>query len=189
MAVEYARVGVVEDGRLDRRPMSGSGSRMKNWSRASSLATSTASPLSRRPARPHCWRRLATVPGKPTERAQSRRPMSMPSSSASVAVTPSSSPSRAAARSPGAGRACSRRGRARGAPRARPDPLGREAVDELGRLAALGEADRAQPALDELCQGRRPRRARSPAAGAPRRAGAGSRRRSCARRGVRRRRR
>ena len=24
-------------------------------------------PVARRPARPHCWRRLATVPGKPTE--------------------------------------------------------------------------------------------------------------------------
>ena len=40
---------------------------MKYWSSASSLATSTASPWPRRPARPHCWRRLATVPGKPTE--------------------------------------------------------------------------------------------------------------------------
>ena len=66
---------------------------MKNWSSPSSLATSTASPVSRRPARPHCWRSDATVPGKPTEIAQSSEPMSMPSSSASVAVTPSSSPS------------------------------------------------------------------------------------------------
>ena len=76
-----------------RRPISASGSRMKNWSSASSLATSTARPWLRRPARPHCWRRLATVPGNPTEMAQSSSPMSIPSSSASVAVTPSSSPS------------------------------------------------------------------------------------------------
>ena len=34
-----------------------------------------------------------TVPGNPTEIAQSSEPMSIPSSSASVAVTPSSSPS------------------------------------------------------------------------------------------------
>ncbi len=36
------------------------------------------------------------------------------------------------------------------------DPLGREAVDELGRLAALREADRPQSALDE--RGEQPRR-------------------------------
>ena len=47
---------------------------------------------SRRPARPHCWRRLATVPGKVTEIAASRCPMSIPSSSALVATTPSRSP-------------------------------------------------------------------------------------------------
>ena len=74
------------------RPSSVSGSRMKNWSSASSLATSTASPCPRRPARPHCCRSEETVPGKPTEIAQSSEPMSMPSSSASVAETPSSSP-------------------------------------------------------------------------------------------------
>ena len=47
-----------------RRPSSLSGSRMKYWSSASSPATSTASPWPRRPARPHCWRSDATVPGK-----------------------------------------------------------------------------------------------------------------------------
>ena len=47
-----------------RRPSSVSGSRMKYWSSASSLATSTASPWPRRPARPHCWRSDATVPGE-----------------------------------------------------------------------------------------------------------------------------
>jgi hypothetical protein len=50
-------------------------------------------PVAAAAARPHCCRSEATVPGKPTEMAQSRRPMSMPSSSASVAATPSSSPS------------------------------------------------------------------------------------------------
>ena len=55
--------------------------------------TRIARPRSRRPARPHCCRSDATVPGKPTEIAQSSRPMSIPSSSASVAVTPRSSPS------------------------------------------------------------------------------------------------
>ena len=49
--------------------------------------------LPRLPARPHCWRSEATVPGKPTERTQSSRPMSIPSSSAFVAETPSNSPS------------------------------------------------------------------------------------------------
>ena len=33
---------------------------------------------SRRPARPHIWRRLATVPGKVTQIAASRSPTSMP---------------------------------------------------------------------------------------------------------------
>src|SRR5438876_692669 len=37
---------------------------MKYWSSASSLATSAASPWPRRPARPHCWRRLETGPGR-----------------------------------------------------------------------------------------------------------------------------
>ena len=59
---------------------------MKYWSSASSLATRTASPCPRRPARPHCWRMLATVPGKPTEITASSIPTSIPSSSAFVAL-------------------------------------------------------------------------------------------------------
>ena len=43
-------------------------------------------------ARPHIWRRLATVPGKLTQIAASSSPTSIPSSSASVAATASSSP-------------------------------------------------------------------------------------------------
>ena len=122
---------------------------MKYWSSASSLATSTASPCPRRPARPHCWRSEATVPGKPTEITQSSRPTSIPSSSAFVALTPSSSPSSSR-------RSISRRccGRVAGAvgrePRVVAEPVGGEAVDQLGGAAALGEAERAQAALDEV---------------------------------------
>ena len=151
VAVEDPRVRVVEDRRLDPAAHAASrGSRMKNWSSASAEAISTASPWERRPARPHCWRRLATVPGKPTETAQSSRPTSMPSSSASVAVTPSSSPSTSR-------RSISRRcsgvypGAVRGEPRRsrRVEPLAREAVDELGRAPALREADRPLAVRDE----------------------------------------
>ena len=57
-------------------------------------ARARAAPGPRRggPARPHCWRRLATVPGNPIASAQSSSPTSTPSSSASVATTPSSRP-------------------------------------------------------------------------------------------------
>ena len=41
-------------------------------------------PSAATPARPHCWRRLATVPGNVTEIAASSWPMSIPSSSALV---------------------------------------------------------------------------------------------------------
>ena len=93
MAVEDTRVRMVEDRGLDAPLESASGSRMKNWSSASSVAIIAASPWSRRPARPHCCLRLATVPGKPTQITASRRPTSIPSSSAFVALTPSRSPS------------------------------------------------------------------------------------------------
>ena len=47
------------------RSRNSSGWRQKNWSSASSPATYIARPpRSVRPARPHCWRRLATVPGE-----------------------------------------------------------------------------------------------------------------------------
>ena len=75
------------------RSRNSSGWRQKNWSSASSPATYRASPVLRRPARPHIWRRLATVPGKVTQIAASRSPTSIPSSSASVATTASRSPS------------------------------------------------------------------------------------------------
>ena len=88
-------------------------------------ATSTASPRPRRPARPHCCRSDATVPGNPTEIAQSRRPMSIPSSSASVAVTPRSSPSTRR-------RSISRRCSARVAGAIRSEPARRREVDALG---------------------------------------------------------
>ena len=167
-----------------RRPSSVSGSRMKYWSSASSEATSTASPWPRRPARPHCWRRLAIVPGKPTEIAQSRRPMSMPSSSASVADTPSSSPSTSLPldvaallrRVAGAvGREPLRGGGV--------DPVGGHPVHELRGLAALREADRPQAAVDERSHQPRCLAERARARSRARRRGApGSTGRSCARR-------
>ena len=124
---------------------------MKNWSSASALATSTARPRPRRPARPHCWRSDATVPGKPTEIAQSSRPMSIPSSSASVAVTPSRSPS---SRRCSISRRCAGRvSRAIGGEPQRGgriDAVGGEAVDQLGCLPALREADRPRARRDQL---------------------------------------
>ena len=49
-----------------RRPSSASGWRDEELVEpVLGRARSTASPSPRRPARPHCWRRLATVPGKP----------------------------------------------------------------------------------------------------------------------------
>ena len=154
VTVEHSRVRVVEDRGLDLAVEQRlRARRMKYWSSASSLATSTARPCPRRPARPHCCRSDAIVPGKPTEIAQSSRPMSIPSSSASVALTPSRSPSTRR-------RSISRRccGRVAGAVRREPrrggrvEPVGCEAVDQLGSLAALREADRAQAALRELCE-------------------------------------
>ena len=66
---------------------------MKYWSRGLSQATYMARDgRSRRPARPACCHSDATVPGKPRCRVASRRPMSMPSSSALVAATPRSAP-------------------------------------------------------------------------------------------------
>ena len=76
--------------------------------------------------------------------------MSIPSSSASVAATPRSSPSIKPALD-----LTSLRRRVAGAVGSEPsrrcgvDAVGREAVDQLGRLAALREADRAQPARHE----------------------------------------
>ena len=75
-------------------------------------------------------------------------------------------------------------------PRVVAEPLGREAVDQLGRLAALRERERAQAALDEAPPGASPPpRAASRAGRAPRRGAAGSRARRCARRAAPRRRR
>src|SRR6185437_6358063 len=50
------------------------------WGRAGRRSTGLAMYVERRPARPHIWRRLATVPGKVTQMAASRSPMSIPSS-------------------------------------------------------------------------------------------------------------
>ena len=70
------------------------------------------------------------------------------------------------------------------------EPLGGEAVDQLRRLAALGEGQRPQAALDEArLELRRLGERRARAARAPRRGAAGSRGRRCARRAARRRRR
>ena len=92
----------------------------------------------RRPARPHICRRLATVPGKVTQIAASSSPMSMPSSSASVATTASSSPlDQAPPRSRGAAGACSRRGRARSA-------SARSGLPALGQLLAREAAGSAR---------------------------------------------
>ena len=122
---------------------------MKYWSSASSLATRTASPCPRRPARPHCWRMLATVPGKPTEITASSMPTSIPSSSAFVALTPRSSPANEALLDLAA-----LRGRVAGAVGREPggvaEAVGRELVDQLGGAAALREHERAQAALDEV---------------------------------------
>ena len=132
------------------------GSRMKYWSSASSLATSTASPCPRRPARPHCWRSDATVPGKPTEiDAVEQADVDPELERVRRARRRAARPRRAAARSRAAARACSRRGRAR-ARRVVAEPVGGEAVDQLGGAAALGEAERAQAARDEV--GQQPRR-------------------------------
>ena len=149
--VEDARVRVVEDRRLDAPREQRVRLAREELVERVVARDEDRQPVSRRPARPHCWRSDATVPGKPTEMAQSRRPMSIPSSSASVAVTPRSSPSTSR-------RSISRRCSARvaGAVRSEParrrdvDALGREAVDQLGRLAALREADRPQTAGREL---------------------------------------
>ena len=94
VGVEDARVRVVEDRGLDAAREQRVGlAREELVERVVARRREPPGPRPRRPARPHCWRSDATVPGKPTEIAQSSSPMSIPSSSASVAVTPSSSPS------------------------------------------------------------------------------------------------
>ena len=77
--------------------------------------------------------------------------MSIPSSSASVAETPSSSPaaSRCSISRRCAGRVAGAVGR-KAVAVLLAEPVEREAVDQLGRLAALREAERPQAALDEL---------------------------------------
>ena len=129
---------------------------MKYWSSASSLATSTASPCPRRPARPHCCRSDATVPGKPTEidaveqadvdpeleRVRRRHAEQLALEQPPLDLAPLR------------GRVAGAVGRAAG--ESSPEAVGREAVDQLGRAAALGEAERAQAALDEV--GHQPRR-------------------------------
>ena len=112
----------------------------------------------------------------------------MPSSSAFVALTPSRSPSSepsldlASLRSRVAGAI-------RGEVRVVAEALGGEAVDQLGRLAALRERERAEAVLDEQSPGAwRPPRAPTHEARARRRSAAGSRARRCARGAARRRR-
>ena len=104
----------------------------------------------RRPARPHCCRSEETVPGKPTEIAQSSEPMSIPSSSASVAVTPSSSPAHQPLLDLAAlGRRVAGAVRRQARGECRLEPSRGEAVDQLDRLAALREADRPLARGDE----------------------------------------
>ena len=96
------------------RPVSIAGWRMKNWSSASADATSTASPAPLRPARPHCWRRLATVPGKPDrDRARRGGRCRCRARARSSRRRRAARRRPAAARARGAARPCSRRGRAR----------------------------------------------------------------------------
>ena len=77
--------------------------------------------------------------------------MSIPSSSASVAETPSSSPAASRCSMLAALRRRVAGAVGRKAVAVLPaEPVEREAVDQLGRLAALREAERPQTALDEL---------------------------------------
>ena len=123
----------------------------------------------------------ATVPGKPTEIAQSSEPDVDPE----LERVRRRHAEQLALDEPPLDlapllRACSRRGTARaGRAVAASTPLGGEAVDQLGRLAALREADRPQAARRRARRAAAtPRRARSRAGRAPRRAAAGSRSRS-----------
>ena len=88
------------------------------------------------------------MPGNPTEMTQSSRPTSIPSSSAFVLLTPEQIALRQASfdLAPLAGGVA---GAIRGEAGVVADPLGGEAMDELGRLAALRKGQRAQPVLDE----------------------------------------
>ena len=127
------------------RERSASGSLAKNWSSASSLQTRIASPRSRRPARPHCWRSDAIGSGEADrDRAVEQADVDSRARARRLPSRRGARPRRAAARSRDAARACSPRGTARAGSPSRIDALGREAVDQLGSLAALREADRPQ---------------------------------------------
>jgi hypothetical protein len=91
VSVEHARVRVVEDCRL--HPPAEQRLGLAHEVLVERILGGDEDRQPDRAGPAPLWRRLATVPGKPTEIAQSSSPMSMPSSSASVAATPSSSPS------------------------------------------------------------------------------------------------
>ena len=92
VAGQHARARVVEDRRLDAPSEQRVGLPHEVLVERVLRRDQHRESRSRRPARPHCWRNDATVPGKPTEMTTSSRPMSIPSSSAFVDETPSSSP-------------------------------------------------------------------------------------------------
>ena len=140
-----------------RRESSASGSRMKNWSSASSPATSTASPRSAA--------RRAPIAAAARRRSRGSRPRSRSRAGRCRCRAPArpspkrraGRPRRAAARSPAAAAACSRPGTERGAARCPRRPARRRnGGSSSARLAALREADRPQPARDE--RGEQPRR-------------------------------
>ncbi len=151
------------------RSRNSSGWRQKNWSSASAPATYSARPVPRRPARPHIWRRLATVPG---EGHADRRVQAADVDAQlqrvgghhgqQLARPP------AAARSRAAARACSRRGRARSARPGRrgrgpPAAGARSAGSAPRRGASAGSRSCAPPSPPGRPAGRRP-----PPSGEPR---------------------
>ena len=151
---------------------------MKYWSSASSEADEHREAAVAPPAAAPLLPQRRDGAGEADRDHASSRPMSMPSSSALVADTPSSSPSasrrsisrRWTARVPGTGR------RELGVVA---QALGGEAMDELGRLAALCKGEVRSPRSTKRACSPPPRPAPSRAGRARRRAAAGSRARPC----------
>ena len=130
-----------------RRPSSLSGSRMKNWSSASSDATSTASPCRAGRRGPTAGAATRPCPGsRPRSRVeqadvdpQLERVRGADAEQVALAEPPLD-----------LAPLCRRvAGAVRREVRVVAEPLGGEAVDQLGRLAALRERERPQAALDE----------------------------------------
>ena len=151
VAVEDARVRVVEDRRLDAPAEQRLGLAHEVLvERVLARRRGRRARAPRRPARPHCWRRLATVPGKPdrdraVEQADVDPELERVRRGDAEQLALDEAPLDLAS--------LLRRvaGAVGGEPRGsrRVEPVGGEAVDQLGRLAALREADRAQAASDE----------------------------------------